>query len=380
MSSTTVFRALPLAGLLLVATACATTSSTRTTQSASDDKIQMQTLVVRANVDPLTGLDGYDAETLFEVGGEAFRTEAYDRAVKVYEKLWMEFPDAELVPKARYNAGLAFEKLEEWPRAAECFAVVVESGASGSKTHRDAHFNLARAYGKLRNWEGVADVFWAARQLEPALGPMDEIEARVGTGVGLFMQSDYATAERELLHALRYYEDHEQKAYLPAKYFVGQARFYLGEIAARAFEAAELSAPESLSDQAWQTKIGEALENKCELLLRAQGNLIRAIRVGHRGWATAAGFRIGSLYERLFDELMEVPVPPELDDEVAEVYREELRARVSVLVKKAIRIYESNREMAERIGERNEWVEKTSLALERMKKLYLAANSAPAGS
>ncbi|MEO1227826.1 MAG: tetratricopeptide repeat protein [Myxococcota bacterium] len=348
--------------LLLLAAACA---------SSGPPRVEMEPLVVRADDDPLTGLDSYDAEKLFATAAEEFEKGAYDRSVKIYAKLVEEFPESELVSSARYNAGLAFEKLEAWEEAVAEFAAVVRDFA-GSDLHRDAHFNLARAYGKVKNWAGVADTFWAARQLQPPLGPMDELEARVGMGVGLFMQDDYATAEREFMRALRFYDEHEQKEFLPAKYFIGQARFYLGEIAARAFEATTLSPPSVGDAETWTQMMGDDLQAKCQLLLRAQSNLIRAIRVGHRGWATAAGFRIGTLYERLFDEMMDVPVPPDLEPDVAEVYREELRERVGVLVKKAIRVYEMNREMAERVGEQNEWVEKTSLALERMKRLYLA--------
>lgn len=351
--------------------ACATSPAPRRVAVPDNQKLQMETVVVRANPDPLTGLEGYDAKTLLELGAEQYRAGTYDQAVKVYEKLIREFPSSTMVPPAHFNAGLSYEKLEEWPKAAEHFQAIV-TDHEGSEPYRDAHFNLARAYGKLEDWNGVADTFWAVRQLDGGLEPMDEIEARVGTGVGLFMQEDFLTAEREFRQALRFYEGHDKKEYLPAKYFVGQARFYLGEIAAKEFEHARLSTPKSSPEEAWVESMGEELEEKCQLLLRAQSHLIRTIRVGHRGWATAAGFRIGSLYEHLFDELMSVPVPAELDADLAEVYKEELRDRVSVLVKKAIRVYEANREMAERVGERNEWVEKTSVALERMKKLYLA--------
>lgn len=331
----------------------------------------MDTVVVRASPDPLTGLEDYDARKLLELGAEAYRAEAADRAAQLYEKLLEEFPEASVVPLAHYNAGLAYERLEDWPEAVDHFETIVHEHP-GSEPHVDAHFNLARAYGKVENWEGVADTFWQVRQLDADLSPMDELEARVGTSVGLFMQDDFASAEKQLLSTLRFFEEHPQKEYLPAGYFVAQARFYLGEIEARAFERVELTPPTGTRGDGWAELMGDELEKKCDRLLRAQARFIRTIRVGHEGWATAAGFRIGSMYERLFDELLELPVPPDLSEEAAEIYREELRERVSVLVKKAIRVYESNREMAERVGAENAWVEKTTAALERMKKLYLA--------
>ena len=61
-----------------------------------------------------------------------------------------------------------------------------------------------------------------------------------------------------------------------------------------------------------------------------------------------------------------------MNEEARTVYREALRERVSVLVMKAIKVYESSLQMARRVGEQNEWVVKTSQQLERMKALYLA--------
>lgn len=360
-----------VAGLGL--SACATTQG-RAVTAPPDDRVEMEQMVVRADADPLTGLDTYDAETLFVLASEEAKAERFDQAIRIYRKLLGEFPDSKVVPLARYNGALALEALEEHPEAVSLLEALVASEPESADLRRDALFRLARGYGKVENWVGVADTFWAVRQMDN-LSPMDELEARVGTGIGFFMQEDYATAERELMRMVTFYQDHEQKDLLPADYFVGQARFYLGEIAARELEHKSLSPPpsEGGGEEAWVEAMAEELEDKCRLLLRAQNNFIRTIRVGHPGWATAAGYRIGTLYEHLFDAMLGVPVPPSLDEGAAEVYREELRERVGILVKKAIRVYEMNRAMAERIGEENEWVERTASALERMKKLYLDA-------
>lgn len=355
-------------GWLLLLSACAT-APRPPAESSGPEQVKMEPILVRAAPDPLTGLDGYDAEALLEVGNEQFRQEAYDRAIKVFEKLLEQFPDSATVPKARYNIGLSYEQLAEPEKAHDQFRKVIEL-YPGTDAFKDAHFRDCLSLAKLGRWKEVADTFWAARQLQ-GLTVMDELEARVGQGVAMFMQEDYATAEREFMSAIRFFEAHEKNEYLPAEYFVGQARFYLGEIYAREFERYTLKAPEVGHEQ-WVEMMGKELEEKCQLLLRAQNNLIRAIRVGHAGWATASGFRIGSLYERLYDDLIQVPVPPGVDDEAKAYYQTQLREKVSVLVVKAIKIYEQSLQMAQRVGEKNEWVERTSVSLERMKSLYLS--------
>ena len=64
-------------------------------------------------------------------------------------------------------------------------------------------------------------------------------------------------------------------------------------------------------------------------------------------------------------------MPPQVSDQVREVYLFELQKRVSVLVRKAIMVYERSLNMAHRVGESNEWVERTEKALNRMKDLAL---------
>jgi uncharacterized coiled-coil protein SlyX len=114
------------------------------------------------------------------------------------------------------------------------------------------------------------------------------------------------------------------------------------------------------------------LNYKAELLLSAQGHYLRSIRVGNGHWATASGSQIGALYENLYEHLMNSPAPAELDAEAAEVYREEVRKKIRVLLTKSINIYERTLEAAERIGSQNAFVDKTRQSLEKMKARLLA--------
>jgi tetratricopeptide (TPR) repeat protein len=240
---------------------------------------------------------------------------------------------------------------------------------SSSPNAKDAYYRASLNLAKLERWREVEESYWAIRQLE-SLNSMDELEARVGLGVALFMQGEYATAEREFMSALTFFESKKKDEYLPATYWVAQSRFYLGEIYARHFETVKLESAEA-DPEKWKDIMAGLLEAKCEHLLRSQNNLIRAIRVGHTGWATAAGFRIGSLYERLYDEMVDVAIPPGLGEEAGQYYMRELRQRLGVLVSKAVKIYERSLQMAERVGEKNDWVDRTAQALDRMKNLAL---------
>ncbi len=354
---------------LLLLVACASTG-TPPPQVEPPRIIQMEEVRIQPAPDPLTGLDTFDASDLLSKGNQLLDALEHDKAIKVYEHLVATFPTSDLVPVAIYNAGLAYEGLAEPEQALRRFQQVIREFPETS-TAKDAHYRACLALSKLDRWQEVADTYWAVRQ-KPGITTMDELEARAGMGVAMFMMKDFDTAEREFMGAVRFYEERSKQEVLSATYWVAQSRFYLGEIYARRFEQLAMT-PKHPSGEAWKTDMGQILEEKCDLLLRAQNNFIRAIRAGHAGWATASGFRIGSMYERLYDDMLGVEPPPDLPRDAKPYYDELLKEKIGVLVTKAIQVYERSLEMAERVGEKNEWVERTAKSLERMKLLALEA-------
>ena len=126
-------------------------------------------------------------------------------------------------------------------------------------------------------------------------------------------------------------------------------------------------------------RLARRLTQRRGALLSAQGHYLRCIRVGHPEWATAGGYRIGELYQNLYEHIAEAKPPADLNEEEADVYREELRNRVRVLVTKAIDAYEQTLAAAERVGATNPFVQQTRVQLEKMKTL-LAGDQAAAKS
>ena len=82
------------------------------------------------------------------------------------------------------------------------------------------------------------------------------------------------------------------------------------------------------------------------------------------------------MYEDLYDEMVGMPVPPDLTEDQRELFREVMADRVSILLQKAIRTWESTAQMATRTETENEWVEKTRASLARVKELVLARSNA----
>jgi hypothetical protein len=211
----------------------------------------------------------------------------------------------------------------------------------------------------------------AARRLHdlaarPGLPVLQKASAMVQEAVCRIEGGSRAEGEILLVAALDLYDPARDEPVDPALF--AQAEFWLGEAFRGAFREQKLD-PETMDQQA----LGGALEQKAAFLLSAQGHYLRCIRRGDGEWATAAGYRIGEMYEELHDQMVSASLPRGLNEDQRALYQDELRGKVKNLVSKAIRMYEETLDVAQRTGAANDYVRKTEQALERVRKLLLEA-------
>ncbi|MET0402070.1 MAG: tetratricopeptide repeat protein [Cystobacter sp.] len=320
---------------------------------------------VHFDAETVTGsaeLAALNDEELFAGGTSAFAARDFAQAVGYFERLVDHHPQSPHRRAALYQAGLAHERLEQWEAAASRFSELADA-KSGTGDALEAAFRLAET---LYHLERYPD---AARLLTTLAGREDlpvgrRLEAQVQQGVCEMETGQPEKAEATLRRALSTYEGLSDKSEVQ-DYYPAQAYFFIGELYRLRYADVTLDPGKGVD------ALADDLNDKAELLLSAQGNYLRAIRVGNGHWATAAGTQIGSLYEDLYEKLVNSPAPRELDAEQAEVYHEELRQKVRVLLTKAIDAYEQTLEAAERIGSHNTFVDKTRQSLEKMKALLL---------
>ena len=166
---------------------------------------------------------------------------------------------------------------------------------------------------------------------------------------------------------------------LETDFYLALAMYHLGEVTHERFRAVALRLPEK--------QMGADLDEKARLLLASQRQYIETIKLGNAAWASASGFQIASLYEELYDAFIHAPVPPELlkpdAREKLDVYYEEVRKKIRVLLEKSVRTHEANLLMMERLGVHNEWRDKSKLAYSKIQQLLdpsARAEFAPPGS
>jgi hypothetical protein len=111
------------------------------------------------------------------------------------------------------------------------------------------------------------------------------------------------------------------------------------------------------------------LADKVRFFRQAQHSFLDALNVRERYWATAAGLKLGELYEKFYDDLVAAQVPDDFDEHTRELYFRELRQQIQPLLEQSVSIYERNMSMSMRLGTENEWVEETRRRLSRLREM-----------
>lgn len=297
---------------------------------------------------------------LWVCGQAALQAREHLRAAMCFSLLADAFPDGERWREATLGAAHAWELEGDWERALQRYRAAHDSDADDDLS---LVWKITSALYELDRYEE------ALAHLEPLLDRADlsltdRIRTRTWVGVCRLEMGDWQEAEMDFRRAVFLYQREKETERVDV-YFPAQAQFFLGEVYRLHYEAIAIEQTDDVE------RLSETFEEKAQLLLSAQGHYVRAVRFGHPHWATAAGQRIGGLYERLHDEMLEAPIPSSLTPAQRELYREELRAKVRILVRKAIAAYERTLTVAERLGLDTAFVEETRRSLRRMEELLL---------
>ena len=309
-----------------------------------------------------------DSGTLFILAAIKAQSGNDPVAVQLYTRLIERFPNDARVIAARFNRGLLREAHQEWQAAVDDYqallkqAPVTDLGTDPDRTFSDARFRLAACLGKLGQWWPAVGALDAALQ-QPGLSDADRLEAEIGRGIAMQEAGDPNAAEAALGSALLHLDALNRKEHFDDAGLGAEAAFRLGDIARARYSATQLAFPVPL--------LRERLESKCEALVLAQNRYIRAIRYGDAHTVAAAGLRIGDLYASLYNTIVGLAPPPDLTAEEREIYQEEVRAKVAVLAKKAIVVYEKSLSIGRHAPDADAWVQQLEQALAHLQSVYL---------
>ncbi len=357
--------------VVALGTGCAGRLSKPTSVPAPAPVIHMETLRIVAKHDASGryAFESYDAEDLFRRAQDEVDVGRCPAAVALYDKLVNEFPDDGYVSPALYNGGLCLARDGQKTEALARFErLVAELPASPDVKH--AYLQAGHLNVDLERWDAAlatAEALLSRSDLDTA----DRLEAMAVAAQACLGRSDLDGARRHAQQALRFYRTHPAEQF-PDNYFVSAASFVLAETTRRKGEAQAL--PDT--DQDAQRAV---LVTRAQILLDAQREYFDTMRYTDPHWASAAGHRIGGMYDTLWHDIMAAPAPPTLSPGAKAVYPQELAKLVKPLLRHAIRYWELTLMMVERTGVQSEWAQRTRADLERTRSLLQEQPAGPGG-
>ncbi|MCX7958541.1 MAG: tetratricopeptide repeat protein [Deltaproteobacteria bacterium] len=302
----------------------------------------------------------YDDEELNKVGSKYFEKKDYKNAALCFQKIVENYPKSIHYKSAVYNLALSLEMLERCEEAKQFYQKYSEL----TDTSKDIDYKFRTGYVSicLKEFE-EADRIFSELLNDSSLTELDIIEAKTNLGVVKFSKKDYKNASELFNQVIIDYAKLSKEKYIENNFFVAQSIFYLGEIESAKMKDIVLEFPQELLER--------RLEEKAKLLLSAQNPYLRVIKTGNILWATAAGFKTGELYEVFYDHLINAPIPEELTDEQKEIYKEELKKKIAVLITKAVRVYEATIDVGKRTGMDSKWISYAKEHMEKLKELFI---------
>jgi tetratricopeptide (TPR) repeat protein len=309
-------------------------------------------------------VESLDPETLYEEGNRAYQALDYILAAEKYGLVADRFATSRFGPASAYNAGMSLEKVDRHADAIARYRQLVAL-VPDSRDARDGLFRIAACQEALEDWPGMQET--GAALLAPSqkgLTPLDRIAAHAIRGRGAEGRAQLALAERDYRAALDIYRDHLQLPAIAQSPFVSLAQFRIGEIYRQLFSSIQFRLP--------LDRMARDLEDKSNFFLMAQTAYLRAVRLKNPAWAVVAGYRLGLLYEVMYDDMMSAEIPPELTRDEVELYYAELRSQVRPLLDRAVDIYERNLRLGQRFGRHDEWVQRTEASLARLRDVMRA--------
>lgn len=309
-------------------------------------------------------VESLDPETLYEEGNRAYQALDFVLAAEKYGLVADRFPSSRFGPASTYNAGMSLEKVARFADAIPRYEALL-SLVPHTRDAQDALFRIAACYEALEDWAGMKRT--GATILAPhfkELTPLDRIAGLAIRGRGAEGLLELALAERDYRAALDLYRDHLAVPAIAHSPFVSLAQLRIGEIYRQLFSSIQFRLP--------LERMARDLEDKSNFFLMAQTAYLRAVRLRNPAWAVVAGYRLGLLYEVMYDDMMSAEIPPELTRDEVELYYAELREQVRPLLDRAVDIYERNLRLGQRFGRSDEWVQKTEASLARLREVMRA--------
>ena len=354
---------LALALLLASLAGCGASSSVRSV------RVEETRVIARTNGGE-TRVELLSPDVLFDEANAHLRAHECEQAVAVYDRLVSEFASSRYVSPSLYNSGLCLQDLEQWELSVRHYERLLELRPDSSDA-KHAMLQLSDGLEHLERWQAAVDNAEVALRRSD-LSSAERLEALARRARAVLGLGQLDEAARQAREAVSYFRTRTGDEVIHDEYFAAMATYVFAETIRLRSEQLTLPDDGVLAQHT-------VLDERAQLLLRAQNAYFDAIRMTNAHWAAASGYRIGSMYRIFFDAITSAPVPPPpnpmSDAQLSlyqESYRTQLRDRVRPLVRHAIRYWELTLSMVERTGVETEWTPRVRSDLEATRALMQA--------
>lgn len=300
----------------------------------------------------------FDQKELFEKGHAHLQKEEWAEAEQHFAKILEYFPEGRYASAALYNRGLCLEALKRYSEAAALFRRYTQL-AKDPEDRLDGEYHWG--YNLVQSGDHPTAIQLFDRLLsDAALGARDRAEAHLRRGTAFLALRRNGEAERDFKKALEFVEQ-ATEGFTRGSDIFAEAYFRRGELYQNLFTDVPLRLPVE--------RMRADLKEKVRFFRQSQSSYIDALNAHHPYWATAAGMKLGVLYEEFYRHILQAEVPPGFDKDTQRFYLLELKKQLRPLVEQALTIYEKNITMSQRIGASNEWVEETETRMARLRSL-----------
>lgn len=312
---------------------------------------------------PRTVVTPTDASSIPELLADAkalSEAQRWSDAAAAYDRIYKLQPDGPTGEEAAWGAAFAYDHARNFEPAVARYALYIKRDPDSHRGHQAMVYasSLLVFLGRYAE-AGV----YAERLLKNAsdLSNIERIATLSARALALTDRGEDQQASYFIEKARNIVEDQQLDRAGQVPPNLAQLYYALGET--RRLKA------ERISFQPVPPNFGAVLEQRCQLLLDAQSAYSDATRAYDPHWSAMAGYRIAELYQRLHEDLMAVKPPPSADEErKRQLWQGAVLTRYSVLLSKAKGMAQQTLAMAERTGERSEWVDRTRQALQAIEK------------
>jgi tetratricopeptide (TPR) repeat protein len=290
----------------------------------------------------------------------SFAERRFDDAARDFDRILDLDPEGQFSGEAWFYSAAAHDELGDLDGASTRYLEMARRYPDDSRS-REALVRAVRLLTYLERWDAAGRVADQLLLRSAELAPLHQIVAYGGKSLSLVFSGNVDSADyflnkgRDIVDAQRLDAAGALPRDLAGLYFaLGERRRIRGEKIEFVPVPADFPA---------------VLEARCQLLLDAQSAYSDAMRAYDSHWSAMAGFRVGELYQRLHEDLMRIPPPSAVTTQAkADLFNGAMRLRYAVLLRKGLSMMEHTLSLAERTGERSEWVSRASASKTALEK------------